>query len=158
VLTYVTTLTRATRPQTKGVPDFITKFVHCGAGPRAAQNLVLGAKARAVMHGRPNVSINDVRAVAIPVLRHRVFTNFAADAEGVTPMSLVEQLLKAVPEPKVEDEKSIEAEGVAPSPNDMVLMKCPQCAKTVQFTRAALGRKAKCHACGAVFVVEEVAV
>ncbi len=115
VLTYVTTLVRATRPQTKGAPEVITKYVHCGAGPRAAQNLVLGAKARAVMHGRANVSIADVKAVAVPVLRHRVFTNFTADAEGMTPMSIVEQLIKAVPEPRIDEQKALAGERPSPA-------------------------------------------
>ena len=106
VLTYVTTLVRATRPETDGSPEMVKKYVHCGAGPRACQFLVMGAKVRAILHGRPNVSIADVKAVAVPVLHHRVFTNFAADAEGVTPMSLVQTLLKEVAEPRIDQEKA----------------------------------------------------
>ncbi|QNN23233.1 AAA domain-containing protein [Planctomycetales bacterium ZRK34] len=113
VLTYVTSLVRATRPQTKGAPKIIEKYVHCGAGPRAAQNLVLGAKARAVMQGRVNVGVADVRAVAVPVLRHRIFTNFLADAEGVTPMSIVEELIRILPEPAAKDQKQLQAEAAA---------------------------------------------
>jgi len=110
VLTYVTTLVRATRPETPGAPKNVSKYVHCGAGPRAAQYLVLGAKARAVMLGRPNVSVSDVRAVAPAVLQHRIFTNFLADAEEVTPLDLIEQLLQAVPEPKVSEQLQLEAD------------------------------------------------
>ena len=110
VLTYATTLVRATRPQTRGRPDAIKQYVHCGASPRAGQFLILGAKARAVMDGRLNVSIADVRTVALPVLCHRIFTNFAADAEGVTPIDLVRMLIKKVPEPKIKDEQAMMGE------------------------------------------------
>ena len=114
VLTYVTTLVRASRPETKGCPGRIQRFVHCGAGPRASQYLVLAAKARAVMHGRVNVAIADVKAVAIPVMRHRIFTNFSADAEGVSAIDLVEMLLEAVPEPRISDEKALAHQDAAP--------------------------------------------
>jgi len=99
VVKYATRLVRATRPKEAGAPAFIREYVACGAGPRAAQFLILGAKARAVLHGRVNVSCADIRALAPPVLRHRLFTTFAADSEGVTPDTLITKLIDAVPEP-----------------------------------------------------------
>ncbi len=99
VLDYAVRLVRATRPKEKSAPGFIGQYVSWGAGPRAAQNLVLGAKARAILSGRYNVTANDVRALAHPVLRHRIFTNFNADAEGITPDNIVDLLLEAVGEP-----------------------------------------------------------
>ena len=99
VVRYATRLVRMSRPKTEGAPQFIKDNVYCGAGPRAAQYLILGAKARAVIHGRVNVGCDDVRALALPVMRHRLFTNFTADSEGVTPDDLVKQLLVSVPEP-----------------------------------------------------------
>ena len=79
------------------VPDFIRDYVSWGAGPRASQYLVLAAKARAVLHGRYYVSTEDVRAVAFPVLRHRIVTNFNAEAEGLKPDDILARLIKAVP-------------------------------------------------------------
>ena len=79
-----------------------------GAGPRAAQCLVLGAKARALLHGRLNVSIRDVKAVAHITLRHRIFLNFHADAEGLTVDALIDRLLETVPEPEAGDLKLVE--------------------------------------------------
>jgi MoxR-like ATPase len=98
VVDFAVNLTRATRPKEPGTPDFINDWLTWGAGPRAAQYLVLGAKARALLDGRLNVSVEDVRAVAKPVLRHRLFTNFNADAEGVSPDQIVEKLLEVVRE------------------------------------------------------------
>jgi MoxR-like ATPase len=103
VVKYATRLTRATRPAEPGAPDYIREHVSCGAGPRAAQFLVLGAKARAVLDGRLNVSCDDVRALATPILRHRIFTNFTADSEGITADDLVKRLLMSVPEPSPDD-------------------------------------------------------
>jgi MoxR-like ATPase len=98
VVDYAVSLVRATRPKEPGTPAFINDWLTWGAGPRAAQYLVLGAKARAVLGGRLNVGVEDVRRVAKPVLRHRIFTNFNADAEGIGPDQVVEKLLQAVPE------------------------------------------------------------
>lgn len=98
VIDYAVSLTRATRPKETGTPPFINEWLTWGAGPRAAQYLVLGAKAHAILNGRLNVSCDDVRRVAKPVLRHRLFTNFNADAEGVGPDDVVEKLIAAVPE------------------------------------------------------------
>ena len=105
VVKYATRLVRMTRPGDPSAPDFIKTNIHCGAGPRAAQCLVLGAKARAVLQGRINVSCADVKALALPVLRHRIFTNFTADSEGVTADSLVQKLIETIPEPGAEDYK-----------------------------------------------------
>ncbi len=98
VVDYAVSLARATRPKEPGAPSFINDWLTWGAGPRAAQYLVLGAKARAILDGRLNVSCEDVRAVAKPVLRHRLFTNFNADAEGIGPDQVIEKLLDTVSE------------------------------------------------------------
>jgi len=103
VVKYATRLVRATRPGDARAPEFIKKWVHVGAGPRASQYLILAAKARAVIEGRLLVSTDDVRASARPVLRHRMFTNFTADSEGVNTDKIVQQLLEAVPEPGEKD-------------------------------------------------------
>jgi MoxR-like ATPase len=106
VVDYAVNLVRATRPSDETAPDFVKSYLTWGAGPRAAQYLILGAKSRALLQGRFNVAADDVRAVAHPVMRHRIFTNFNADAEGVTPDKVVEMLLKAVAEPRAEDYKN----------------------------------------------------
>jgi MoxR-like ATPase len=98
VVDYAVSIARATRPKEPNTLDFINEWLTWGAGPRAAQYLVLGAKARALLNGRLNVSCDDVRSVAKPVLRHRLFTNFNADAEGVGPDQVVEKLIEVVPE------------------------------------------------------------
>ncbi len=103
IIKYATALVRATRPADDSAPKFIRDHVFCGAGPRAGQFLVLGAKARAVIHGRLNVSCDDIRALALPVMRHRIFTNFTADSEGVTTDDLIRQVLEAVHEPAAAD-------------------------------------------------------
>ncbi len=101
VISYVARLVRATRPRDPAAPEFIQTLVDWGAGPRAGQYLIAGAKAVAAMDGRPNITIDDVRRVAIPVLRHRLSTNFQAQAEGMTTDDIVEKLLDDVPEPNV---------------------------------------------------------
>jgi MoxR-like ATPase len=98
VVDYAVNLTRATRPKERETPPFITEWLTWGAGPRAAQYLVLGAKAMALMDGRLNVGCDDVRRVVKPVLRHRIFTNFNADAEGIDADKVIERLVEAVPE------------------------------------------------------------
>jgi MoxR-like ATPase len=103
VVTYAADLVRASRPKTPRALPFVNDYVTWGAGPRATQYLVLGAKSRALLDGRVNVSCADVRAVAPPVMRHRIFTNFNADAEGITSESIVDRLLKAIPEPEAKD-------------------------------------------------------
>ncbi len=99
IVDYAVNLVRATRPQEKDTPEFINNWLTWGAGPRAAQYLVLGAKARAVTRGRLNVSADDIRHMAKPVLRHRLITNFSADAEGVDADAIVDKLLASVKEP-----------------------------------------------------------
>jgi MoxR-like ATPase len=96
---YAVDLARATRPGEPDAPAFIRDWLAWGAGPRAAQYLILTAKARAVLHGRLAVAADDIRAMAHPVLRHRIFTNFNADAEGTNAGQIVDRLLKEVPEP-----------------------------------------------------------
>ena len=103
VIKYTIRLVRATRPSNEKSPDFIKQYVACGAGPRAGQFLILAAKARAVLEGRIHVSCNDIKRSAIPVLRHRLATNFAADSEGLTVMKLVEKLVATVEEPSEQD-------------------------------------------------------
>jgi MoxR-like ATPase len=100
VLRYAVDIVRTTRPNPDGsTPDFINKWVAFGASVRAAQYLILGGKARALTQGRYNVSFEDIRALAHPVLRHRILTNFHAESEGVTTAELVDQLIEAVPVP-----------------------------------------------------------
>ncbi len=94
LIRYALRLTRATRVRTDEAPDYIKRHVEWGAGPRAGQYLVLGAKASAVLSGRPHVTADDIRRVALPVLRHRIVTNFAAEAEGVTSDDIVMRLLE----------------------------------------------------------------
>ncbi len=97
VIEYAMQLVRATRITEPDVPDYVRDYVSWGAGPRACQNLILGGKAHAALNGRYHVSTDDVIAVAKPVLRHRIVTNFNADAEGVTPDTLVERLIATFP-------------------------------------------------------------
>jgi MoxR-like ATPase len=99
VFVYAADLVRATRPKEPGVPKWVPELVSWGAGPRASQYLILGGKARAVLHGRVHVTTEDVRAVAYPVLRHRLLTTFHADADGVTPDDIIKKLIDAVPVP-----------------------------------------------------------
>lgn len=97
VVDYAARLVRSTRPdQAPETPEVVRQWVRWGAGPRAGQALLLAGKARAVLEGRPAVSIEDVRAVARPVLRHRVLVNFQAEAEGVDAESIVTRLLEAI--------------------------------------------------------------
>ncbi len=100
---YALQFTRLTRREKGDVPDFIQDYVSWGAGPRASQFLVLGAKARAVLHGRYHVTADDIRAVAFPVLRHRIMTNFNAEAEGIKPDDIIRRLIELIP---VDDSES----------------------------------------------------
>ncbi len=101
VIDYTTRLVRATRPKMPDAPPFIKQMVDWGAGPRAGQYLISGAQAMAAMDGRFSVSLEDIKKVASPVLRHRIGLNFQAQAEGKSADDIVEMLLKAVPEPEV---------------------------------------------------------
>ena len=103
VVDYAVSLTRATRPKEQGTPSFINEWLTWGAGPRAAQYLVLAAKARAILDGRLNVGVDDVKRMAKPVLRHRIFTNFNADAEGIGPDQVIDKLIGVVPEASASD-------------------------------------------------------
>lgn len=103
VIKYAIRLVRATRPSDEKVPDFIKKYVQNGAGPRAGQFLILAAKARAVLEGRVHVSCADVAKAALPVLRHRILANFAADSEGISTSDIVERLLKTIEQPDEKD-------------------------------------------------------
>ncbi len=89
-------LAQHSRPDHEDAPDFVKEWVNWGAGPRASQYLILGAKARAIVHGRFAASVEDVKALAPSVLRHRILTNFNAEAEGVTSLKIIEQLLETV--------------------------------------------------------------
>jgi MoxR-like ATPase len=97
---YAVRLVDASRPGRSGAPDFIDKWVKWGAGLRASQALVRGGKARALMHGRYHVSVKDIQALAKPILRHRIMTNFYAESERVNSDAIVDRLLEAVPVPK----------------------------------------------------------
>jgi len=97
---YAVRLVDASRPGRPGVPEFVDKWVKWGAGLRASQALVRGAKARALMHNRYHVSIKDIQALAKPILRHRIMTNFYAESERINSDAIVERLLETVPPPK----------------------------------------------------------
>ena len=96
VYDFVLALSRGTRVRSQEPLPFIKDWVTWGAGPRAGQNLIFGAKARAAMQGRNHVAVEDVRAVAHPVLRHRIVTNFTAQAEGITSDVIIDRLLEEV--------------------------------------------------------------
>jgi MoxR-like ATPase len=102
VLRYAATLVRATRPDDSRAPDLVKRYVRWGAGPRAGQSLILGAKANALLAGRLTVSPNDIKRVAMPVLRHRVLPNFAAEAEGVNIERIIADLLVKIEPPRSE--------------------------------------------------------
>src|ERR1700710_3155870 len=99
VLRYALSIVRTSRPKSSQAPDSVKKWVQFGASVRAAQYLVLGGKVRALTTGRYHVSFDDIRAMAHPVLRHRVLTNFRAESEGVTTDSIIDELLQRVPVP-----------------------------------------------------------
>jgi MoxR-like ATPase len=101
IIKYVSRLVRSTRPKCDVAPDFVRELVDWGAGPRAGQFLIHGGKALAAMEGRFSVAIDDVRKIAIPVLRHRVSTNFQAQAEGMTTEDVIERLLREIPTPEI---------------------------------------------------------
>lgn len=93
---YAVNLVRATRPHENGSPDFVRNWVNWGAGPRASQFLILAAKTRAILDGRPTPGPDDVRFAAFPVLRHRIVTSFNAEADGVDSMEIIRRLLDTV--------------------------------------------------------------
>src|ERR1700691_679530 len=100
VARYAVKIVRATRSTDESAPDFIKKYVNFGASVRAAQNLVLTAKARALMQGRYNVSYQDVQALARPILRHRILLNFQAESDKLTQDDILKKLLEAIPAPR----------------------------------------------------------
>ena len=102
VIQYAVRLVHASRPQNEFSPDFVKDWVSWGGGIRASQNLILAGKVRALLFGRYNVSYGDVRALALPILRHRILLNFHAEAERVTTDDVIQRLLEAVPEPASE--------------------------------------------------------
>lgn len=97
VIEYALALVRQTRVNQAGVPDYISEWLSWGAGPRAVQYLLLGGKARALLKGRHHVSTEDIAALAAPVLRHRIVTNFSAESEGITADRVVEKLVQETP-------------------------------------------------------------
>lgn len=97
VIRFTLSLVRQTRVGNPGTPDFVNEMLSWGAGPRAVQYLILGGKARALLHGRPHVSTDDIVALAKPVLRHRLVVNFAAESDGVTADDVVDRLLAVTP-------------------------------------------------------------
>jgi MoxR-like ATPase len=99
VFIYARDLVRATRPNEEEAPNFVKEYVSWGAGPRAGQNLILGAKARAILEGRFHVSTEDIHATAAPVLRHRLVTTFHADSENISTDDVIRMLLERVPTP-----------------------------------------------------------
>ena len=101
VIEYVSRIVRSTRPNDSESPDFVKELVDWGAGPRAGMFLIAGGKAIAAMEGRFSIAIEDIKKIAIPVLRHRVSTNFQAQAEGMTVESVIERLLNEIPEPDI---------------------------------------------------------
>ena len=98
VAAYAVKFARATRPRSDEAPDFVKKYLSWGAGPRACQALLLGAKANALLEGRVHVSTEDIRYVAFPVMRHRLVTTFSAESDGITPDHIVEKLFEVVRE------------------------------------------------------------
>ena len=100
VMRYAVQLARTSRPSGANPPDFIKQYVNYGASLRAAQFLILGAKGRALIHGRYNVSCEDIQALAYPVFRHRILTNFHAESEGIKSEEIIRRLLEVVPVPQ----------------------------------------------------------
>ena len=98
IASYAVKLVRGTRPDTDDSPDFVKKYLTWGAGPRACQALLLGAKANALLEGRFNASIEDIKYVAFPVLRHRLVTSFSAESDGVTTDSIIQDLCEMTSE------------------------------------------------------------
>ncbi len=101
IIKYVASVVRATRPRDESAPEFVQELVDWGAGPRAGQFLIHGGKALAAMDGRFTVAIEDIQKVALPVLRHRVSTNFQAQAEGLSTEDVIARLLETIPVPEI---------------------------------------------------------
>ena len=134
---YAVDLVRATRPKEELSPKFVKNWLAWGAGPRAAQNIILGAKARAILHGRFAVSAEDIRTIAFPVLRHRLFTNFNADAEGVDVDQVIKKILEVVEEPSYGEPSSPKPQTIKPPPGSTKTVAAkPSSAKTIPPTPA----------------------
>jgi len=101
IVQYVARLVRATRPKDPSAPEFVREWIEWGAGPRAGQFLIQGGKALAAMDARHSVAIEDVQKIAVPVLRHRISTNFQAQAEGMTNEDIIERLVREIPAPEI---------------------------------------------------------
>ncbi|HEX6961906.1 MAG TPA: MoxR family ATPase [Lacipirellula sp.] len=101
IIKYVASLVRATRPKDEKAPKFVREWVDWGAGPRAGQFLIYGGKALAAMDGRFAIAVEDIQKIAVPVLRHRISTNFQAQAEGVSNEDVIARLLKEIPTPEI---------------------------------------------------------
>ena len=112
VIRYAMQFARVTRPLGEDVPDFVRDYVAWGAGPRASQHLVLAGKARAILQGRHYVATDDIRAVARPVLRHRIITNFNAEAEGMQTDEIIGRLIDHIPTAETD---ALQTAGVAGS-------------------------------------------
>jgi MoxR-like ATPase len=97
VFEYAAALVRATRPDEADAPEFVKKLMAWGAGPRASLNLIIAGKSRAALRGRSHVAIEDIQALSLPILRHRIIPNFAARSEGMTSDTLISRLLEAIP-------------------------------------------------------------
>ena len=100
VMRYAVQLARTSRPSGDNPPDFVKQYVNYGASLRASQFLILGSKARALVHGRYHVALEDIQTLAYPVFRHRILTNFHAESEGIRSEDIIKRLLEAVPIPK----------------------------------------------------------
>jgi MoxR-like ATPase len=140
MIDYAVDIVRATRPKETTSPEFIKNWLAWGAGPRAAQNIILGAKARAILHGRFAVAAEDIRSLAYPVLRHRLFTNFNADAEGVDVDQVIAKLLTTVPEPTYGEAvppKRPRPAAVGPQPQQSAVQQSPQPAAAPHATQPA---------------------
>ena len=101
IIKYAARLVRATRPRDVTAPEYVREMVDWGAGPRAGQFLINGGKSLAAMDGRFSVAVDDIRKIAVPVLRHRLSTNFQAQAEGLSTEDIIARLLKEIPEPEI---------------------------------------------------------
>lgn len=100
IMRYAVQLARTSRPSGANPPDFVRQYINYGASLRASQFLILGAKARALVHGRYHVAVEDIQTLAYPVFRHRILTNFHAESEGIKSEDIIKRLLEAVPVPK----------------------------------------------------------
>ncbi|MFC1557027.1 AAA family ATPase [candidate division KSB1 bacterium] len=96
VISYAVRLAGKTRPHSDGAPDYVNNWISWGAGPRASQYLILGAKTRAILEGRPTPDIDDIKKVARPVMRHRIVTSFTAEAEGIDTLTIIDKLIDEV--------------------------------------------------------------